>query len=264
MITLLTRGDDAGSYRSANLAMRDAVTDGILRNIGLMAPCAHLEHAAEVLLPLADQVCFGVHLTLTAEWDEPRWGSCLPAAQVPSLLQPDGTFPPATGDVWPEGGHGDPDEAIAEAQKQYETIAALGFKLGYVDCHMGIDWYEPFQTKLAAWARERGLIYASGKSALMASLTRLPQPVGTYEHLDLAGKLLDGLRQLPDGVTTMSVQHPCYNDEETRAVVRQGNEPGFMGPDRDAQRLAFMREDVVTYVRENNIRLPRFDEVYEV
>ncbi|MFW5846452.1 MAG: ChbG/HpnK family deacetylase, partial [Planctomycetota bacterium] len=36
---LITRSDDAGTFRSANRAIRATCTEGMCRNISLMAPC---------------------------------------------------------------------------------------------------------------------------------------------------------------------------------------------------------------------------------
>jgi predicted glycoside hydrolase/deacetylase ChbG (UPF0249 family) len=91
MIQLLTRGDDAGSSRSANRAIRQCCDEGILRNVSVMACGPAFEDAVRVLDGLG-HVDFGLHICLSAEWDAPRWSSVAPREQVPSLLDESAMF----------------------------------------------------------------------------------------------------------------------------------------------------------------------------
>jgi predicted glycoside hydrolase/deacetylase ChbG (UPF0249 family) len=90
-IHLITRGDDCGSNHSANVAIREAFKSGILRNTSIMVPCAAIEEAAEMLAGEAG-LCCGLHCTITAEWDNVRWGPVLLPGEVPSLVDANGHF----------------------------------------------------------------------------------------------------------------------------------------------------------------------------
>ena len=84
-ISLITRGDDAGSSRTANIL--DTFQNGILKNASVMVPC--VAHAAD-LLKDHDDLCCGLHTTVT--WDTLRWGPLLPTNEVPSLADTNGHF----------------------------------------------------------------------------------------------------------------------------------------------------------------------------
>src|SRR3954469_5001259 len=88
---LITRGDDFGSFAEANHAIIDSFKRGVLRNASIMAPAPHFEHAAQ-LARENPGLCVGLHLALTSEWEEVRFGPVLDAKEVPSLVEPDGTF----------------------------------------------------------------------------------------------------------------------------------------------------------------------------
>ena len=90
MLTLYPRADDAGSSEAANHAIRECVARGIIKNVSLMAPPAAIEHAAEVLGDL--DACFGLHVTLNAEWDGIKWGPLTNPEDVPSLVDDRGLF----------------------------------------------------------------------------------------------------------------------------------------------------------------------------
>ena len=80
-IRLVTRADDAGSSLSANRAIRETCVAGMVRNVSLMAPCAHIADAAAQLRDLPG-IALGMHVTLNGEWDAPRW-SPLSLARFP-------------------------------------------------------------------------------------------------------------------------------------------------------------------------------------
>ena len=91
-IRLVTRADDAGLNGAVNRAIRSAVNDGVVRNISLMAAAPAIEDAASVLGDLSKSVDYGLHVTLTAEWENPRWGPVLDGERVASAVRRDGTF----------------------------------------------------------------------------------------------------------------------------------------------------------------------------
>lgn len=122
-----------------------------------MAPGPAIQDAAEILLPLADQVAFGLHVVLTSEWDDVRWGPVLPAEEVPSLVRPDGTFP-ATGDELKA--QISLDEAEAEVRAQLQRLRELGFRVDYLDEHMGIGWIPGLRERFQRIAQTEGLILA--------------------------------------------------------------------------------------------------------
>jgi predicted glycoside hydrolase/deacetylase ChbG (UPF0249 family) len=119
--------DDLGSSRSANVAVYDALRNGIATSSTLMVPCPWARDAAAMYR--GEDV--GVHLTLNAEWETYRWG---PITHSPSLLDGDGGFPRTVQDTWD---HGDLDEVRKECRAQIERAIFWGFDISHLDSHMG-------------------------------------------------------------------------------------------------------------------------------
>ena len=124
---LILNCDDLGSAHAANLAVYEALRDGVATSASLMVPCPWARDAAHRYL--GEDV--GVHLTLNAEWDIYRWG---PITQAPSLLDGDGGFPRTLEDLWD---HGDIDEVRRECRAQVERAILWGFDVSHLDSHMG-------------------------------------------------------------------------------------------------------------------------------
>ena len=88
------------------------------------------------------EFCFGLHATLSAEWDAVKWGPILPAEQVPSLVDECGLFftGPHIFRERPPRMH----EILAELQAQLDKVRRLGFPVAYVrfahDDRMGRGW----------------------------------------------------------------------------------------------------------------------------
>ena len=124
---LIVNCDDLGSSRSANVAVYDALRNGVATSASLMVPCPWARDAAAMYR--GDDV--GVHLTLNSEWDTYRWG---PITHSPSLLDGDGGFPRTVQDVWD---HADSDEVRKECRAQIERAIYWGFDVSHLDSHMG-------------------------------------------------------------------------------------------------------------------------------
>ena len=124
---LILNCDDLGSTRSANVAVYEALRDGMATSATLMVPCPWARDAAAMYR--GEDV--GVHLTLNAEWETYRWG---PITHSPSLLDGDGGFPRTQLDVWE---HADLDEVRKECRAQIERAIYWGFDVSHLDSHMG-------------------------------------------------------------------------------------------------------------------------------
>ncbi|MCK4748086.1 MAG: ChbG/HpnK family deacetylase, partial [Bacteroidales bacterium] len=89
-IRLLVRGDDIGSTHAANLGCIESYQQGIMRSVEIMVPCPWFPEAVSMLNknPGLD---VGIHITLTSEWENIKWG---PLTHAPSISDEDGYFFP--------------------------------------------------------------------------------------------------------------------------------------------------------------------------
>lgn len=248
-IYLVTRGDDAGSCRSANYAIRDCCQRGILRNVSVLATGPEVFHAAAVLQE-CDDVCIGLHACITAEWDTVKWGPVLPARAVPSLVDRRGYFRPTVNELHNRGV--DHDEIMAEIAAQLALLRALKLRVAYMDTHMGFEWLPGLAEHLKKFAQREGLIYAPDAARA------LPMVSGTFSSSVAA--LCASLAAAPPG-TYLLVGHPGY----PRADMQRFGHRGYrhVAADRDQQRRWFIDRAVLVCCKEHNVMPVRYTDVLQ-
>ena len=130
---LILHADDLGFTHSANAASFDALDKGVISSASIMMPTPWITEVAAYARahPEAD---LGLHLTLTAEWLTYRWGSVASSDKVPSLLDPDGTFPNNDSVV---AARAKQEEIELELRAQIQKAMALGIRPTHLDSHMG-------------------------------------------------------------------------------------------------------------------------------
>lgn len=256
-IRLVTRADDAGMSAVANRAIRDTVTHGIVRNISLMAPAPAIRDAYAVLGELADRVNFGLHVTLTAEWENVRWRplTSSPKSGAGSFVRKDGTMHfrvPDLRDAKPDVGL-----MMDEVRAQYELLTNLGFRIDYVDEHMGVGSVPGLAELLAEFAHEHRLI-SNRELFDNGAIDRLPGWDGPGEHPGT--ELADHLAGVEAG-TYLLVGHPVTKDEEMQRFRHPGKPAGEEAISRNRQRRMFMDIEIVDYCQEVGIDLLRYTQI---
>jgi len=242
---VIFRGDDAGSSEGANLGIAQAVRDGVLRNVSVMAPGLAFDHAVEVLRDM-DGIDVGLHVTLNAEWDRVKWGPVLPVDQVPSLIDDEGWFTTQPM-VLHERGFS-VDEAVAEVEAQLARVRASGLLVRYLDEHMGVGWLPGLRDRLASLCDREGLIYAGRFKFL--------EGVSAQDVSELLGALLD-LTESPRVVVT----HPGSNvDPVMRDFTLGGLQPGEVLRERAQDRRTLTDARLVDAVERGLIRSLRYSE----
>jgi predicted glycoside hydrolase/deacetylase ChbG (UPF0249 family) len=124
---LIITCDTLGFTASANVAVYEAVREGVATSAALMVPCPWARDAAARYR--GEDV--GVNLTLNAELETYRWG---PITHSPSLLDGDGGFPRTVEDAWD---HADLDEVRRECRAQIERSIVWGFDTSHLSSHLG-------------------------------------------------------------------------------------------------------------------------------
>ncbi len=251
-IRLVTRADDAGLNKTTNRAIRSAVKDGIVRNISLMAPAPAIEDAADTLLDLADGIDFGLHVTLTSEWDAVRWGPVTESANVPGLVRRDGTFHLKVSELDAE--RPGTDQLMGEVVAQYNRLENLGFTLTYLDEHMLVGSVGALADGMRSFAAAHGLacdrdLQTGGK------LTLLPDWAGPGEHPGT--ELADYLSGVNTG-TYLLFGHPGTKDEEMQFLKGPGGRSGEVAMRRNRERRMFMDIEIIDYCENAGIELLRY------
>jgi chitin disaccharide deacetylase len=144
---LILHADDLGFAHSADAASFDALDKGAVSSASIMMPTPWVTEVAAYARahPDAD---LGLHLTLTAEWQTYRWGSVESKDKVPSLLDPDGTFPNNDSVVAVRAKQ---EEIERELRAQIQRAMAMGIRPTHLDSHMGSLFTTP--ALLAAYVK---------------------------------------------------------------------------------------------------------------
>ncbi|MEI6679624.1 MAG: ChbG/HpnK family deacetylase [Mariniphaga sp.] len=130
---LLLHIDDAGMCPEANAATENYIGNNFLHSAAVMMPCINAQEFIEWAKghPSAD---IGMHLTLTSEWSEYRWGPVSDPSKIPGLVDPTGKFWHEVPDVVM---HASAKEVETEIRAQIDKAFSLGFKPSHIDTHMG-------------------------------------------------------------------------------------------------------------------------------
>jgi len=215
---LVVHCDDLGSTRSANVAVYDALRNGLASTASLMVPCPWARDAAAMYR--GEDI--GVHLTLNAEWETYRWG---PITQSPSLLDGNGGFPRTVEDTWD---HADLDEVRRECRAQLERAILWGFDVSHLDSHMGTlqlraDFFDVYLELAVDFGLPLRMAGASAERVIGFPYRRLAAEEGVVfpDHLittrvgsrRIIEKVLLDLRP---GVTEVFL-HPAVDTDELRS-----------------------------------------------
>ena len=157
---LLIRLDDIGMNHSVNMAAQKVAETGMPVSVSLQFACPWYQEAVDILKKYPN-VCIGVHLTLTNEWKDYRWGPVLGRSAVPSLVDSLGYFYQST-QAFNKGGY-KLEEVEKELSAQIERALHSGIKITYIDPHMGIALSTP---KLRALTEKLARKYHLGISTL--------------------------------------------------------------------------------------------------
>jgi predicted glycoside hydrolase/deacetylase ChbG (UPF0249 family) len=223
---LILHADDLGFSHSANAASFDALDKGLISSASIMVPTPWITEVAAYARahPEAD---LGLHLTLTAEWQTYRWGSVASSDKVPSLLDPDGTFPNNDSTV---AVRAKIEEVERELRAQVQRAMALGIRPTHLDSHMGSLFTTP--ALLAAYvkiAHEYRLPFLAlrnnpfGEAQMPLGPNDIPldaliQAFPSVTPDKWKQFYLDAIANLKPGLTEI-ILHLGYDDAELRAVT---------------------------------------------
>src|SRR5687767_1828116 len=81
--------DDVGMSHSSNLGAIKTMTEGVGTSCSIMMPCSWVSEYYHYLLSHPDTDA-GLHLTMTSEWKEYRWGPVAGKEKVPGMVDREG------------------------------------------------------------------------------------------------------------------------------------------------------------------------------
>jgi predicted glycoside hydrolase/deacetylase ChbG (UPF0249 family) len=120
------------SHDSNRGAMK-AIEEGVATSLSIMMPCPWVPQCA-AWLKEDPQVDAGLHLTLTSEWKNYRWGPVAGKPTVPGLVDEQGCLWHSVSDVV---AHASPGEVETEMRAQVDKALTMGIRPTHLDSHMG-------------------------------------------------------------------------------------------------------------------------------
>ena len=263
---LILHADDLGVAHSENAASLDALDKGAINSGSIMVPTPWVTEVAEYAKrnPNAD---LGLHLTLNSEWKTYRWGGIAPRDAVPSLYEPDGTFPNNTETVAKRAKQ---NEVERELRAQVDRALAIGIKPTHVDSHMAALYETPelFRTYVkVARSYKLPFLHFIGRPEPANVAQLLPSDI-VADAVIMRGQngspeqwrqyYLDAIRNLKPGLAVILV-HLGYDDAELRAVTTGWDDwgAGWRQKDYDVLTSAEFRRAL----KDNNVVLVTWRDV---
>ncbi len=287
---LILHIDDAGMSYDSNDGTITALNKGAANSCSVMMPCSWVPGFVHYLKE-HPQIDAGLHLTLTSEWKDYRWGPVAGKANVPGLTDTEGALWRSVEQVVQ---HATPDEVYKEISSQYEKAVAMGFTPTHFDSHMGTLFASPaFLEKYVQLGIEKNIpvMMPGGHDALIQQEMKLsPEqlqqmqqtgkilwnaglPVLDDLHNDSYGwkitepmakndlamqkyksdKYIEALKQLKPGLTMM-IMH-CTNPSEAFQYISES------GPVRKADMLAMMDPAFKQALKKEGIILTTWREI---
>jgi predicted glycoside hydrolase/deacetylase ChbG (UPF0249 family) len=202
---LLIRVDDIGMSHAVNLATQEIIKTGVPFSASLMVACPWFNEAVAIV---ANQphVSVGLHLTLTSEFRQYKWGPVAPIDSVASLVTEQGYFYSTVADFLLS------DYRLVdietEIRAQIDKALAAGVKVSYLDHHMGIARATPeIATVIEKVAKDYGL-------AISRYYNEVPYNLFHYPANEKKQAFLDKLNALDANQLNLFVMHPGKNNPE--------------------------------------------------
>ncbi len=249
-IQLIVRGDDMGFSHAANAACIQAYQEGILTTAEVIVPGPWFLDAVEMLNenPGLD---VGVHLALTSEWENYKWG---PVTNSPTLVDDNGYFPTDNNGFF--GLDPSPAEIEAELRKQIEMAVEHIPHVSHLSYHMG-----------TAVANNDIIAIVYGLSVEY----NLPmEPYGDIQYIDMWNQPVDHkadyfanfLENLTPGLYVF-ICHPALDNDETQAIIGLGQDAMVhMAEHRDTVTQIMCSENIRQIIDDHEIELISYMDTY--
>ena len=189
---LILHVDDAGMSHDSDEGVEKATGEGVATSTSVMMPCPWVPEIVKYIKenPKLDA---GLHLTLTSEWDNYRWGPLAGKTNVPGLVDKQGCLYPSVVAVY---FNASPDEVDKEIRAQLDRALAMGFKPTHLDSHMGTLFAkDAFMEKYLKLGIEKQIpvMFPGGDDLFY----RAEAKAATIADLKKQGKYTDGMN-IPD------------------------------------------------------------------
>ena len=266
---LILHADDVGLSHSVNEATISAMEKGCVNSASIMVPCPWFTEIATYAREHPDKD-FGLHITLTSEWSNYKWGPVTQPQIVPTLINKQGFLYSSVDSVKQFATSAQVEE---ETRNQVRRAVQFGINPTHLDAHMftiarKLDFLKSYikvgrEFKIPVFlAREieRDLnikfdtILAKNEVVVDSIVTIMPQNMQS----DAIGFYTKALRNLGPGLTYFII-HTAYDMEEMKAITKGFTDWGSAW--RQTEYNFFSSPECAKLLKENNIQIVSWREI---
>lgn len=267
---LIIHADDAGLSHSENIATIQSLDKGIVNSYSIMVPCPWFYEMA-IFAKNNPQFDNGIHLTLTCEWENYKFGPVLPISEVPSLVDGNGHFYKKREQLKKNASV---EDVRKELQAQIEKAIKFGLEPTHLDSHMYSVAASPdfFQIYRDLGKKYDLPIMVSREIMEMVGLNP-DQNInegdlsidkahyGIFDYFE-SGKLSDYYSQvfenLASGLNIILI-HPAFDDNEMKGITV--NHPNFGSEWRQIDFNSFTSRQNKAKLKEHDIQLITWNDI---
>ena len=240
---LVIHADDLGMNHSVNRATFEALERGWITSASILVPCPWFPEVAR-WAKQHTEADLGIHLALTSEWTDFRWGPVSGVSRVSTLVNEHGYFPLDTDVVAKNAAMADVEY---ELRAQVGRAQSAGIPLTHLDMHMagmvasqdllGVYRKLHLSYRLPILLERQGThgpppgVTIDSTKALIDRVVTMEPGVAPKDWLDWYKKQL---APLPPGVYELIV-HLAYDDDEMRGSTWDHPDWGAAWRQRDLE-----------------------------
>jgi len=267
---LIIHADDAGLSHSQNSAIIESLEKGVVNSYSIMVPCPWFYEIGKYA-KVNSQFDYGIHLTLTCEWENYKFGPVSPVKDVKSLVDENGYFFKTRGELKKFANE---KEVKKELKAQIEKALNYGLNPTHIDSHM---YSVGVNKEFFNLYKELGQFYnlpvlLNNELLEMVGLNAKENInkndfvfdnicIANYKHFSnnrLKDYYLDFIENIKSGLNIILI-HPAFNDPEMKAITI--NHPNFGSEWRQIDFEIFMSQEIKSKIEKNNIQLISWKEL---
>ena len=267
---LIVHADDAGLSHSENMATIQALENGIVNSYSMMVPCPWFYEIA-VFAKNNPQFDNGIHLTLTCEWENYKFGPVLPVSEVPSLVDLNGHFYKKREQLRENASLVDVKK---ELQAQIEKALKFGLKPSHSESHMYSgaakpEYFQIYKDLGAKYNLPVPIYREMMKSVGLDTKTNIDKNdtvinklhLGRFEDFEkgrLENYYESVFHNLSAGLNLLII-HPAFDDNEMKGITV--NHPNFGSEWRQIDFDYFSSQDAKLKLEESNVELITWNDI---
>lgn len=261
--------DDLGVSHAENAASISAMEKGCINSASIMVPCPWFMEIAQYAKNHPERD-FGLHITLTSEWNNYKWGPVSPIQSVLSIVNKKGFLYSSVDSVKLMARANEVEEEI---RNQVKRALQFGIKPTHLDAHMftairKLDFLQAYM-KVGREFKIPVFIPREAEEQLKLSLDRIVTKqdvivdhVVTVMPENMKNNVnefyVDSFRNIKPGLTYYII-HTAYDDNEMRAVTEGVSDWGSGW--RQKEYDFFSSPACAKALQENNIYLISWKEI---